>query len=755
MTGALCLLAGVLAGLATARTPSEAWMAAAALLIGITGFDPLRRHGACRRLAQFTLGALLASLEVARWGALVLAPSSSDMRVLVEARIVDPPARHGVELRFDAEIVVLEGAADARPRRARLTWREVPVAPRTGERWRLLVRLAPLAETRNFSGLESARIALRDRIHVAGRVLPSALNTRRALAADSIDTKRARIAQRIGDAVPDPDAAALLAALAVGLTDGVSSDQWRVFNATGTTHLVAISGLHVTLFALLAFAVARIAWRWVAPWLHLGRETFAMLTGLAAAGGYSLLAGCSVPTQRTWLMLAVFVMARLSARAIGAARTWSLALVAVLFLDPLAPLAAGFWLSFVAVGVLMLLDHAPVVPSRPSLFVKLRLALHLQWAVMLLLAPLTVAVFGGISIAGLAVNLVAIPVVSFVFVPLVLAGAMASLAAPEFGAMLFRFAARLYDLAWPSLTAAADPDYALWRVAPPDWWYGVAFIAAGLLLLRWPVCLRLTAIVMALPLVFAPVRAPPFGTARVEVLDAGRGASVLITTHSRTVLFDTGDTWGSEGARAKVALAALESIGRAPDMLMLPALDPHRAAGAALLAHERGLGSIRVGARWSTSLPARPCVEQGFVADDVRFDLLPGGPGARYCALRIVAGRRALLMGGDLDAAAERALAARLGPRLASDAVIMSRHGSSLASSRQWIETSGAGLVIATGGIASESRRKAIARWSATGARILDTRTEGAIVVELGTRGVEVTAAAGRSRYPFAWRRLP
>lgn len=755
MTGALCLLAGVLAGLATARTPSVAWMAAAAILIGITAFGPFRRHGACRRLAQFALGALLASVEVARWSALVLAPASSDTRVLIEARIVDPPARRGAELRFDAEIVVLEGASDARPRRARLTWREAPTAPRTGERWRLLVRLAPLAETRNFSGLESACIALRDRIHVAGRVLPSTLNTRRALAADSIDTTRARIAQRIGDGVADPDAAALLAALAVGLTDGVSADQWRVFNATGTTHLVAISGLHVTLFALLAFAMARLAWRWVAPGLRLGRETFAMLAGLAAAGGYALLAGFSVPTQRTWLMLAVFVIARLSARAIGAARTWSLALVAVLLLDPLAPLAAGFWLSFVAVGVLMLLDHAPLVPSRRSLPGKLRLALHLQWAVMLLLAPLTVAVFGGISIAGLAVNLVAIPVVSFVFVPLVLAGALASLAAPEFGAMLFRVAARLYDFAWPALSAAAEPDHALWRVSPPDWWYGVAFVAAGLLLLRWPLSLRLTAIVLALPLVFAPVPAPPPGSARVEVLDAGRGASVLITTHSRTVLFDTGDTWGSEGARIKVALAALESLGRAPDTLMLPALDPDRAAGAALLSHERGVGSIRVGAGWATSLPVRPCVEQGFVADDVRFDLLPGGPGARYCALRIVAGGRALLMGGDLDAAAERALAARLGPRLASDAVIMSRHGSSLASSRQWIETSGAGLVIATGGITSESRRKAIARWSATGARILDTRTEGAIVLEMGTRGVEVAGTARRSRYPFAWRRLP
>jgi competence protein ComEC len=730
-------------------------MIAAALVASLVVLRPVRGNVACRRLAAFTLGVLLACAGIARWSALVVVPVTSDTRVLVEARLLEPPARHGAELRFDAEIRILEGLADARARRARLTWRDAPTAPRAGERWRLIVRLAPLTETRNFTGLEMARIALRDRIHLTGRVLPGALNERLELAPDSIATARARIASRIHDAVADPDAAGLLAALAVGLTDGVSADQWRVFNATGTTHLVAISGLHVTLFALLAFSVARVAWWWLAPAVRVQRETFALLAGLVAAGGYALLAGLSVPTQRTWLMLAVFVGARLAARTAGPARIWGLALIAVLLLDPLAPLAAGFWLSFVAVGVLMLLDHAPIARPERS-WERLRQALRLQLAVMLLLAPFTVAVFGGISIAGLAVNLVAIPVISFAFVPLVLAGALASLAAPALGTSLFRCAAWLYDLAWPALVAAADPAFALWRVAPPSWWFGVAFVAAGLMLLRWPLALRLTGIAAALPLLFAPARAPPAGSARIEILDAGRGSSVLITTRTRVVLFDTGDSWGSDGSRARqVVLSALASLGRGIDTLVLPALDPDRAAGVAVLAHERGVGSIRVGGGWpATVLPVESCGDRGFLADGVRFELLPGGSGAKYCALRVAAGDRALLMGGDLDAADERALVALDRSRLQSDAVIMSRHASSLGSARQWIEASGAGLAIASGGITSESRRKAIARWSAAGAQILDTRTDGAIVVELGTRGVEVVGVARRSRYPFAWRRL-
>jgi competence protein ComEC len=758
VAGALSLFAGVIAGLAMARTPTPGWMFAAAVSVLVASWWPMRRHAAVRLLTAFLFGALLVSVVVARWSVRVVAPVSADTRVLLEALIRDTPARAGSELRFDADARVVSGPVDDRERHVRLVWRDPDVVPRAGERWRLLVRLTPLAETRNFTGPDLARVALRDRIHLAGRVLPGALNERRALAPASIDTTRARIASRIRDAVADPDAAALLAALAVGHTDAMSRDQWRVFNATGTTHLVAISGMHVTLFALLAFALARLVWRWASPARHVDRETFAALAGLAAAGGYALLAGFSVPTQRTWLMLSLFVGARLAARTAAPARTWSLALVAVLIIDPLAPLSAGFWLSFVAVGVLIVVGHSRLSRAPRPLVARLRAAVALQVAVMTLLAPLTVAVFGGVSLVGLGVNLVAIPVISFVFVPLVLLGTVVSLVEPGFAPPCFRAAAFLYEHLWPLLVAAADADAALWRVAPSAWWYLVAFPGALLALWRFPFALRASACVAALPLMCAPTRLPPLGTARIEVLDAGRGASVLIATHSRVWLFDTGDSWGSDGARARqVVLPALDALGRGVDELYLPALDPDRASGAALLAVERGVAVIRVGGDWPGSeLPVRSCRDSTLAADGIRFDLFAGGPGFRYCALRISAGGHALLLGGDLDAAAERALVGRLDARrLASDAVVLSRHASALGSAPQWIEASGAGLAIATGGVESRSRAEALERWRRAGARIVDTRDLGALSLELRHDGLEIKGRARRSRYPFAWRRLP
>jgi competence protein ComEC len=326
------------------------------------------------------------------------------------------------------------------------------------------------------------------------------------------------------------------------------------------------------------------------------------------------------------------------------------------------------------------------------------------------------------------------------------------------GALLFRLAAVLYEELWPALVWAADAPAALLRVAPAPWWYAFALLAALVLLRRWPWSLRLTGLAAVLPLICAPPPVPAPGVARVSILDAGRGGSALIVTRSHALLFDTGDTWNTHGARlSQVALPALAATGRESlDELVLPTLDPDRALAGALLANERGLGRIRVGGGWpATSLPATTCRDSGFYWDGVRFEIFATGARARYCVLRISVGDHAILFGGDADGAAERALTLRLLPgALASDAVIMSRHGSSQGSSAEWIEASGARLCVAAGGsAASGSRAVAIERWWRAGAQVLDTRRDGAIELDLGTTGVAVLRRARWSQYPFAWRR--
>ena len=759
MIDGFLLLAGVLLGLGSAALPSLAWMILASVSAIAVLCTPLRRSAIPSAVALLLVGLGLAWGSTWHWLSLRVAASRADERVLFEGRILSVPAREGAETHFDVRGTLVDGE-DTSVRTARLVWRDAQPAPRVGERWQLLVRLAPLSDTRNFAGVDAARFAFRDRIHVAGRVLPSRLNRRLALAHGSIDSARARVAARIDDQVADPDAAALLVALAVGLTDRLSADQWRVFNATGTTHLVAISGLHITLFALVAFFVARQVWRWllVMPFAHcVEREPFAVTLGLAAAGAYSLLAGFSVPAQRTWLMLACVALARLAARHAGSGRTWTLALIAVLLLDPFAPLSAGFWLSFVAVGVL-LASTSGASSKSTTVMARASSLVRLQLAIMLALAPLTFAVFDGLSIAGLWVNLIAIPVVSFVLVPLVLIGTLAVLLMPGLSGLPFSAAAALYDFAWPHLVQAADGEFALWRATPSPWWIAFAALAGVVLLRRWPWMLRLSAVCAALPLLFMPVASPAPGTARMSVFDAGRGSSALVVTRSRVLLFDTGDSWNTRGVRLRqIILPALDTLGRrAVDLLVLPTLNADRAQGAALLAFERQLHGLSVGGGWpATSLPVVRCADSEFAWDGVEFRTYSSGPGGRYCVLRVSAGARGILLAGDLDAAAERDLVARISDELKSDVVLMSRQGSSLASAPEWIEATAAGLAIATGGIAdSQSRAATLERWRRAGADILDTRRDGGIELGIGTGGVRVLGVARNARYPFVWRRV-
>ena len=553
------------------------------------------------------------------------------------------------------------------------------------------------------------------------------------------------------DAIADPDAAALVTALAVGVTSGMSRDQWRVFNATGTTHLVAISGLHVTLFAWLAFRAARFIWRFI-PGSRIDRTPFAGILGLLAAGAYSLLAGFSVPTQRTWIMLAMFVFAQLVARRVGAGRFWSVALVLVLLVDPQAPLAAGFWLSFIAVGVL-LWSAGP--GTSVAMIERAGVAVRSQIVIMFALAPACLAVFGGLSLAGLAANLIAIPLISLLFVPLILAGAVAAWLIPGWDLLFFTLAASLYETCWPWMVAVADLPQSLWRVSPPAWWFVLSLPAAGVWLSRGPTAVRLTALCALLPLIWPRAAAPPEGMVRITALDAARGAAVLVRTSSQTLLFDTGDAWNTRGSRIRdIVIPALDARGiSGTDHVVLPALDEDRAHGVALLARERRAGEVLAGKGWPGSgLSVRRCPDQTWTRDGVDFTSFGVG---RRCLLRLGNGRVTALLAADLDAEATDALLVRFpAGTLASEVIIMGRSGAA-ASSARWIENISPGLAVIAGGIPhSRARAEMIERWRSGAARVLDTQQVGAIELELDDT-VRLVATARDARYPFHWRRLP
>ncbi|MDE2220154.1 MAG: ComEC/Rec2 family competence protein, partial [Gammaproteobacteria bacterium] len=477
------------------------------------------------------------------------------------------------------------------------------------------------------------------------------LNLRLASAGPGIDVPRERIARAIAARVIERDAAALIIALAVGDTQRVSSEQWRVFNAVGITHLVAISGLHVTLFCLVTAWLAGRLWMRIA-WLQprLPRHTFATLIGLAAALGYALLAGWSVPTQRTLLMLAAWHGLRWAARPRRAAQTLGAGLLGVLLLDPLAPLAAGFWLSFLAVGALLVLGALTPAASHGW-----RGLLRTQGYVTAALLPATLAVFGSVSLAGLVVNLFAIPLFSLLLVPLILSATLALAIWPALATALYGLAALLIGCFWPILHAIASGPLALLRVVPPAWWYLLAALALAVALLPWRPWMRCTALLALLPAAVPATHRVPPGALIATVLDVGRGEAVLLHTAGHVLLYDDGEVWGSHGAVAANALAkALRYYGvRAIDVLVLPRLDGDRGAGALALdallpvasrMAGRGRAAIADAAAGKVLPPEFGACQAGarWHWDGVEFEVIEAGS----CTMRVRVADRSLLLAG-------------------------------------------------------------------------------------------------------------
>lgn len=597
----------------------------------------------------------------------------------------------------------------------------------------------------------------RERIHALGAVVSSRLNRRIDEGHRPLNALRERIAERISEHVPDRDAAALISALAVGVDDAMSREQWRVFNATGTTHLVAISGLHVTLFAVIALAIAGAVWKW-GLWriVPLPRDVFAAYVALMSATGYALLAGFSVPTQRTLIMLAAWFYVRSSARVCKPMTPLMIALGVIVLVDPFAPLSAGFWLSFGAMYAIIVTTQARLAPRG-----AIREAVAVQMAVFIVLAPLTLAWFNGVSLAGLLVNAVAIPVVSFVFVPLVLLAAATMPFGSLVSGVLLDSAAALYTLGWPWLAAAANSPHALIHASPPWWWYPLAMVMAGLSLLPWPLSLRIGCIGWLIPLAFAGRESIPDGGVGLTLLDTGRTMVAVVRTSNHVLVYGAGGN--SELGSGVVEYALLpflraQGIGTV-DRLVISRLTPQRSAVltglVALFPVQRVIAgaSAQVGQQGSW-----PCNEgEGWEWDGVRFRIVfarSTDTHARDCVLEIDSPGGRMLLPGDLDGAAEQHLV-QAGLRRA-DVVVVPRFGSNTASTFGLIEAVDAQWALLAGSREGPRGEKpAVTRWESRGTQVLATGDSGAIEVVIDPRKGLQQPSEQRRKRPTPWRGEP
>jgi competence protein ComEC len=494
----------------------------------------------------------------------------------------------------------------------------------------------------------------------------------------------------------------VLAALAIGDQNAIDRDDWDLFRATGIAHLMSISGLHITMFAWLAGVLVGALWRRSTRlMLFLPAPQAGRWGGLLMATLYSMLAGWGVPAQRTVLMIAwVVVLRTLGLR-------WPLPLVllaaavGVTALDPWALLQPGFWLSFMAVA--LLIASEPVVGpwvARPEGWrarsvAMLKGGLRSQLIATLGLAPLSMVFFQQISLVGFAANLVAIPLVTLLITPLALLGVLlpplwALAAGVTKGLMLY-------------LAALAAAPLAVWSAATaPVWAVGAGLLGALLAVLPLPWRLRLLGVPLVLPLLFPPIERPPPGRFEVVAADIGQGTAVLVRTAHHLLVYDTGPQYSPEAdAGQRVLLPLLRSRGESQvDLLVLSHRDSDHVGGAASL-----MAGVKVLEMRSSLEDHHPLRQRGIPHqrcdagqrwdwDGVRFELLhptaaehkdASKPNAVSCVLHVVGASTSLLLTGDIEAPQEAALLAR-GADLHSDVLLVPHHGSRTSSTPAFIE---------------------------------------------------------------------
>jgi competence protein ComEC len=614
------------------------------------------------------------------------------------------------------------------PKRIRVSWHGGPEV-RSGERWRLAVTLKRPSGLLNFHGFDQEAWLLAQRIGATGSVkdgerLSPARHAWR-------DTVRQRLI-----AVDAQGREAGLAALVLGDGSGLAAEDWQVLQDTGTVHLLVISGQHIGLLAGLVYGlVALLArygfWPRMWPWLP-----WACGLAFASALGYGLLAGFGVPVQRACVMVGLVLLWRLRFRHLGFWWPLLLALNGVLILEPLASLQPGFWLSFTAVAVLILAFGGRLGPwgvwqawTRP------------QWLIAIGLLPVLLVLGLPISVSAPLANLVAVPWISLVVLPLALLGT-AMLPLPYLGEGLLWLAGGALDALFLGLAWLAGQVPAWIPADVPLGYWLISLMGAVLLLMPKGVPFRLLGWPMLLLAVFPPREPVPHGRVEVVQLDVGQGQSLILRTRHHTLLYDAGLRSGTVDLGARVVLPSLKKLGvESLDMMLLSHADADHAGGAAAVA--RGVPIKRVVGGETEGLPAflgaQPCISgEQWEWDGVSFELwqwseaINGNP--KSCVLQVQANGERLLLTGDIDRAAERAfLDSPLAVR--TDWLQAPHHGSRSSSSWPFLRRLAPTSVLISrgrGNAFGHPHAQVVERYQTLGSQLYDSAEHGAVRLQLG-----------------------
>lgn len=680
--------------------------------------------------------------------------------VVVEGRIVSLPVEMGIATRFEFAIDKLldgQGRTWPSPVKVRLSWYRQRPALVPGESWRLRVKLKRPYGFMNPGGFDYEGWLFQNGIGANGYVLDNAANRRlRAASGQYANRIRYNLRERIDQFITSQPGNALTQALTVGDRGAMTPEQWRVLTHTGTNHLLAISGLHIGFIAGLTFFIVRWVWPLLGlSALRIASPKAAALAAMAAAAVYAALAGFSIPTQRALIMLGVLMVLSLFSRHAGTTHLMAVALLSILLIDPFAPMAPGFWLSFAAIAVIAY-GMANRVGNRGIWWRWGRV----QYLVALGLVPLLILWFNQVPLLSIAANSIAVPWVSLLTVPLLLGGVILLLLNDTAGRWLLELGADTLDLIWLFLKAIAGLKLTMIPVAAPTLLILAAGVA-GISLILMPKGMpgRWLGIIWLLPLFFAQPSWQQRRGFTLILLDVGQGLAAVVKTRKHTLLYDTGPRYSSRfNAGSGVILPYLRHAG-VPRVDLL--IQGHGDSD-----HIGGLDDILAGIQVDgivTSVPeridypgTRPCqVGQRWRWDGVLFEVLHPRQGSRLqgnnrsCVLRVSYRGEAVLLTGDIEKAGEEALLIAAGEDLIAQVIVAPHHGSRTSSTPGLLAQVRPQIVLFPVGYRNRfgfPKEDIIERYRQQGAAILDTARSGAIEVHFQGNGIQLIRHRRRLR---------
>jgi competence protein ComEC len=663
--------------------------------------------------------------------------------LLVDGRVVSLPDITASSTRFlfavdqswlpDGEEIDFSGIV-------KLSWRSHELQPLGGERWRLKVRLRQPRGFRNPGGFDYERWLFQHDIVARGYVRDSTDNRRIAGRGLTPLVLRQTLRQRIADHAPASPARAVLNALLIGDRGGLSDREWQLFRATGTSHLIAISGLHIGLVALMAWTLVEFLWRKAGRLpLLLPSPIAAAWAALLAAAAYAMLAGFSIPTQRALLMTAVFSFAIILRRNSSSLDGIALALLLVLMIDPRSVLSAGFWLSFMAVTVILLLIR------RYPQWGRWKMWIAIQTGLFVALIPLLAFWDFPASPIGPLVNLMVVPWFSFVIVPAVLITAMLLTLSFPGAETLLTLLLKCIAATMDAMEMAAQQSELI-TLSTPLWWMAL-LAGGGALLLLLGRCWYWRAAGLPLLLLLILPQSDSIGNLALTVLDVGQGQSVVIETGSHTLVYDLGPIFPSGFNTAEaVVIPYLRSRARQRiDMLVLSHDDNDHTGGASQFVEHMDVRSTVFGQEMPQfGIPGSSCHDvEPWRWDGVFFRFLkpplePVNDNDASCILLLEHPGGRILITGDVTRRIEQSLLKQYDDLLRADVITTPHHGSGTSSSTSFVRQVGAKNSIVSAGWKSQyglPKADVIQRWRQSGAEIDNTAETGALLMEWSEDG--------------------